>query len=612
MEHGMPGAVDGGVGKLASMLFNEEKILNSDAAQMLMAEADPGDILFNCLPEPRTHPYRSLVAEETFPFDAGRHEAPSTIPEATKQTTFRYFCAIQCFSIALSKPGLVDPVSESLRAAAEAFAKNTNVITFIGELASVALDSTSDINIGEGSTNKKFEHLAYYRWLALGAKDEDDPFEDHPKKKKAPSHKHIPTDILSSVCGNCGKGGANHNCDKCLIRSDGRSAFKQAYCNKACKLAHGAAHKTACEEMQRVSRAASMFKEVFVHYLLKMNYHDLTDITEKDGLVVNTLASLAPKAYTGGIAFHSFPTHLARTREEAVASLLAIQTRECLDNFENMLKTFFRRVGTDLVIFFGGAITTRLPLVKSIERVSVLPKNVERPACNVDGDKSGILKHFISMESHDLIRLTTESGIELAFDPTGAQFGWSEVITPWEAYESHRVQQIISATGPNDIVRPEKHQYMLMRYGSAQGQQVAEVLTTRTIMMIKLTTVLNAEIFKGGGMFNMTNLGHDEFLSTQGRLLEACKDAIDSRALNWYSDPSNRFFMNSFLIPEVCGTTEDADRLKKVWLHQALYEALKDKQTDLHRLWFPLLDKAGLYHNMPGSPAYPFGSAAFL
>jgi len=62
------------------------------------------------------------------------------------------------------------------------------------------------------------------------------------------------TDVVVSICANCGKEGANNICNKC----------KQVkYCNAICKKVHKKKHKKDCEEYVRLAaeRAADLHDE---------------------------------------------------------------------------------------------------------------------------------------------------------------------------------------------------------------------------------------------------------------------------------------------------------------------------------------------------------------
>lgn len=56
-------------------------------------------------------------------------------------------------------------------------------------------------------------------------------------------------------------------------------------------------------------------------------------------------------------------------------------------------------------------------------------------------------KHVFNMlQTHEIVCITMPSGLELAFDPFGARYGWREVLSPLSDYVLQRVQWIKSKT----------------------------------------------------------------------------------------------------------------------------------------------------------------------
>lgn len=47
---------------------------------------------------------------------------------------------------------------------------------------------------------------------------------------------------------------------------------------------------------------------------------------------------------------------------------------------------------------------------------------------------------------HTIIRVTMKDGGTFALDMTGAQYGWSEPVTPWQLYSTSRVREIKEVT----------------------------------------------------------------------------------------------------------------------------------------------------------------------
>lgn len=49
---------------------------------------------------------------------------------------------------------------------------------------------------------------------------------------------------------------------------------------------------------------------------------------------------------------------------------------------------------------------------------------------------------YNTLGPHVIVRLTLPSGLQYAFDPTAAQFGWKEYLAPWDEYARRRIHLI--------------------------------------------------------------------------------------------------------------------------------------------------------------------------
>lgn len=69
----------------------------------------------------------------------------------------------------------------------------------------------------------------------------------------------------------------------------------------------------------------------------------------------------------------------------------------------------------------------------------IQPKNMHKTVLLVQGQ----CVMFNSLYRHHPLRITLPCGLQFAFDPTAAQYGWKEIIAPWEAYLKHRAHNSI-------------------------------------------------------------------------------------------------------------------------------------------------------------------------
>lgn len=80
---------------------------------------------------------------------------------------------------------------------------------------------------------------------------------------------------------------------------------------------------------------------------------------------------------------------------------------------------------------------------QSIRKMIFVPKNAYKTAKRILPDG----KHVFNMlQTHEILCITMPSGLELAFDPFGARYGWREVLSPLSDYLHQRVQWVKSQT----------------------------------------------------------------------------------------------------------------------------------------------------------------------
>lgn len=100
---------------------------------------------------------------------------------------------------------------------------------------------------------------------------------------------------------------------------------------------------------------------------------------------------------------------------------------------------------------------------------------------------------------HTVCRLTTSSGLQFAFDPTAAQFGWQEHLAPWDVYEKQRVdlgakswicEPLFSTRWPTIRHRPEDHWRGLDDWKSTCAAEEMKNIVDRTLSQAGLSGVL--------------------------------------------------------------------------------------------------------------------------
>lgn len=72
------------------------------------------------------------------------------------------------------------------------------------------------------------------------------------------------------------------------------------------------------------------------------------------------------------------------------------------------------------------------------------PKNINISVCRMTPDRF----EFSGMPGHNVLRLTLSSARQVVLDPTRAQFGWKEALSPWESHpQAPRLDDECRASG---------------------------------------------------------------------------------------------------------------------------------------------------------------------
>ena len=87
-------------------------------------------------------------------------------------------------------------------------------------------------------------------------------------------------------------------------------------------------------------------------------------------------------------------------------------------------------------------LTANKGLYSNVEEVRHVVKNAKhdliRVYTNAENDHINRTNKY-----HTIIKITTRTGEVYALDMTGAQYGWTECIVPWEVYVESRVEEVI-------------------------------------------------------------------------------------------------------------------------------------------------------------------------
>ena len=197
----------------------------------------------------------------------------------------------------------------------------------------------------------KARYLRHFRWLAMGKKDEESPYQKQPVTNNGVDHAHLPENPSSKICAGCGSTDSKMSaCAGCHFQTAGFTTFITAYCGKTCQRAHWKQHKVSCKGAQRFYHAASTFQAVFALFLELA--HDscgqYADIHEENGVLrVDQIdngmelglgfrgASILSRKFSPGLS--------APSREAWSAALLASCCREVMTTALSIFELFIRR-----------------------------------------------------------------------------------------------------------------------------------------------------------------------------------------------------------------------------------------------------------------------------
>jgi hypothetical protein len=173
--------------------------------------------------------------------------------------------------------------SHLLKYASEAV-EESMVHCFLTGIADLAVKT----EIRADDHSRKANYLRYFRWLAMGRKDEESPYEQEQITDKV-DHAHLPENPSDNECAGCGSTDSElFRCSGCLVQTeDGKTVFVTAYCGRACQMAHWKAHRVFCRELQQLHRAACTFREVYTLFLeFTADPSGLpTEIREENGMI---------------------------------------------------------------------------------------------------------------------------------------------------------------------------------------------------------------------------------------------------------------------------------------------------------------------------------------
>ncbi|KAK8093871.1 hypothetical protein PG997_000556 [Apiospora hydei] len=210
-------------------------------------------------------------------------------------------------------------------------------------------------------------------------------------------------------CAHCG-GNASLNCSGCLRAPEYEIGdVKQTkYCGRECQTAHWPSHKAYCSPMrkrQKLLRAARLLKAVLLVYRECTFDLDIKRIALNDG-VLQLHQNLRPASARR--QYRQFPSELANSLEQKEAVLANNQCTTALALFGSLAKKLLSNFTSSIETF-------DLHIKSPAVRTQLVP-----------GPDSAVCPHSVLK-----VGLGSESWV---LDPAGCQYGFREVLVPYNKY----------------------------------------------------------------------------------------------------------------------------------------------------------------------------------
>ena len=130
-----------------------------------------------------------------------------------------------------------------------------------------------------------------------------------------------------------------------------------------------------------------------------------------------------------------FPSALVESRGEEEALLTMGACREAIGAMHRVIGLVFEG---DCISSGEDMLLTGLGIYKSIEEYAVVVKNTER-LVRIDHAWGNMGRPCLD---YLVLRVVLKCGQVYAVDLTGAQFGWPDVVVPWEKYRSQHIRSV--------------------------------------------------------------------------------------------------------------------------------------------------------------------------
>ncbi|KAF7555283.1 hypothetical protein G7Z17_g2334 [Cylindrodendrum hubeiense] len=360
-------------------------------------------------------------------------------------------------------------------------------------------------------------------------------------------------------CTNCGKPESSIWCQQCA--EGGVGQLRIFYCSKPCQDQHAVAHRDVCEARRLLSRAVSIFMELWTTFEENTFSSKVRFVNERNGKIFLRLRSARSDEGTwmGKSFLEQFPGDAVPENARDALKKAVLFDNACTEVFS---------VG--------------LSFVKILLKRGCLQEaniKVKDPALVVDLAEHPTLAPF----GHNLLRVKLTTGEIFAIDFTGAQFGWRDQLYTWDTYVQHRVKEFNSLEPLGGAKQQDSMVYCRISPTSIGGASRAF-----------RTDVVNEGLVKGLVTYfvqhettvkKLLSLPPSLFVRERAQLVNHLKHSIRTRVQKPCDLGIGRLYFDDQFESHVVSTSEEALKYQNVWLSKEEYSANKGNLKALRYIW---------------------------
>ncbi|KAL7625640.1 hypothetical protein AAE478_004860 [Parahypoxylon ruwenzoriense] len=236
-----------------------------------------------------------------------------------------------------------------------------------------------------------------------------------------------------------------------------------------------------------------------------------------------------------------------------------------------------------------------IALCRSVREISFYPKNVECAFHKVGTDG---VHQYNTVGIHVVILLILKkTGERFAFDPTGVQFGWGDLVAPWTIYSEHRISQIVnelpSSSAPYCFHPPD---------GYVDHESAVSFVQAYVIHRVTLYLSRSLQGF-GVPWTQLATLEEPQFAMLSSAVVSEGIALIDSELQALERSSIGKLFWDpKFDQMYVTDSPEETKILKDAWFTEEEYNELKREISPfaLGKMWQMRLKASLLHHRRQG------------